>query len=375
MTWTFELVTKRCDISGAEILVLHFSRQGIWIVATAVLWVVSGDSTWGQSYLGIVSSLTGGAIAQQPPESELILPVTSIEPIAADHRRFSRRHVDRSCHWNQHPSLEDAWPEDQSPVWQWFPNGLIYRSYLGSQRESRFASVLSKDEHLGWLWDVSLGGRVGLFRYGNGPDFWPDGWQLDMEGAAFPRLDPWGRSTPLLSTDFRFGFPITYGQGPWRFKTGYYHISSHLGDEYMINTPDYTRYNYSRDAFILALSYYFGRTPATRYDWRCYAEVTWADWAKSRGGVAEPWEFLFGIEYSPALEFRRGAPFAAIHAHLREEARFGGHFAVQAGWQLERGPSGALFRFGGEYINGKSTQGSFFKEYENRIGVGLWYDF
>ncbi len=95
----------------------------------------------------------------------------------------------------------------------------------------------------------------------------------------------------------------------------------------------------------------------------------------SRGGVAEPWEFLFGVEFSPALEFRGGAPFATIHAHLREEARFGGHFSVQAGWQLQRGPSGALFRFGGEYVNGKSTQGSFFKEYENRIGVGMWYDF
>ncbi|TVS14736.1 MAG: DUF1207 domain-containing protein [Planctomycetaceae bacterium] len=305
----------------------------------------------------------------------MILPVASIEPIEVAHRRISPCNAYRTCHSQEYPSLDQAWPDDSPPTMQWFPNGLIYRSYLGSQRESRFACVLTKDEHLGWLWDVSLGGRVGLVRYGSGPDFWPDGWQVDIEGAAFPRLDPWGVSTPLLSTDFRFGIPITYGQGPWRFKTGYYHISSHLGDEYMIATPDFTRYNYSRDAFILAFSYYFGRSPATRYDWRCYAEVTWADWAKSRGGVAEPWEFLFGVEYSPALEFRGGAPFATVHAHLREEARFGGHFSMQAGWQLQRGPSGALFRFGGEYVNGKSTQGSFFKEYENRIGVGMWYDF
>lgn len=357
---------------------LHFSRHNILISTSVLFCVVSSGSTWGQTHLGIVSCVTGGAIVQKPPESDLILPVASIEPIEpmdVANRRISQCNAYRTCHSQEYPSLDPAWPDDSPPTMQWFPNGLIYRSYLGSQRESRFACVLTKDQHLGWLWDVSLGGRVGLVRYGSGPDFWPDGWQVDIEGAAFPRLDPWGVSTPLLSTDFRFGIPITHGQGPWRFKTGYYHISSHLGDEYMIATPDFTRYNYSRDAFILAFSYYFGRSPATRYDWRCYAEVTWADWAKSRGGVAEPWEFLFGVEYSPALEFRGGAPFATIHAHLREEARFGGHFSVQAGWQLERGPSGALFRFGGEYVNGKSTQGSFFKEYENRIGVGMWYDF
>jgi len=214
-----------------------------------------------------------------------------------------------------------------------------------------------------------------MVRYGRGPDFWPDGWQVDVEGAAFPRLDPWGISTPLLSTDFRFGIPITYGMGPLRLKTGYYHLSSHLGDEFMLANPGVERYNYSRDAFILAVSYYFGFSPLGRYDWRCYGEITWADWAESRGGVAEPWELLFGLEYSPAFEFQRGAPFAAIHAHLREEARFGGHFSVHAGWQLQRGPSGALFRFGGEYVNGKSTQGSFFKKTENRLGVGMWYDF
>ena len=42
---------------------------------------------------------------------------------------------------------------------------------------------------LGWLWDATLGGRVGLLRYGTDNDFWPQGWQLDVEGAAFPRLD------------------------------------------------------------------------------------------------------------------------------------------------------------------------------------------
>jgi hypothetical protein len=258
---------------------------------------------------------------------------------------------------------------DWSP--QWFPDELIYRSYLGSVREPRFACVWTYEKDQGWLWDVSLGGRFGLWRYGDSTEAWPNGWQIDMEGAAFPRLDPLGPSTPLLSSDFRFGIPITYGDDRFRFKTGYYHFSSHLGDEFMLLFPEVERSNYSRDAFILAMSYYFGE----EYAWRAYAEVTWADWAGSRGGVAEPWEFLFGVEYSPAFSYDRGRPFWAINAHLREESKFGGHFSVQAGWQLPRGPSGQLFRIGAEYVDGHSTQASFFRHYERRLGFGLWYDY
>ncbi len=48
-----------------------------------------------------------------------------------------------------------------------------------------------------------------------------------MEGAALPRLD-FEHDMNMVSTDFRAGLPITYGVGQWKYKTGYYHLSSHL---------------------------------------------------------------------------------------------------------------------------------------------------
>jgi hypothetical protein len=30
---------------------------------------------------------------------------------------------------------------------------------------------------------------------------------------------------------------VTYGRGRWQFKTGYYHISAHLGDEFLLMNP------------------------------------------------------------------------------------------------------------------------------------------
>jgi len=40
-----------------------------------------------------------------------------------------------------------------------------------------------------------------------------------------------------MATDFRFGVPLTYGEGPWRTKFGFYHLSSHVGDEYLLKNP------------------------------------------------------------------------------------------------------------------------------------------
>ena len=353
---------------GLGLLRSRSSRLLSWWLSL-VFWLFGYDAAWGQSHLGIMPWATGGALVPQPVKSDLRrLPgldrLDGMESTAVEHAATAagdQRQADL--------------PTVVAPSVQWFPDGLIYRSYLGSVREPRFASVLNYEKDLGWLWDVSLGGRVGILRYGSGPDVWPDGWQLDMEGAAFPRLEPFGPSSPLLSTDFRFGIPITYGRGPFRFKTGYYHLSSHLGDEFLLANPAVERSNYSRDAFILAVSYYFGSPPFGDYDWRCYAEATWADWAPSRSDIAKPWEFLFGLEYSPPFEFERSTPFAAVNAHLREEANFGGHLSAHWGLQSRRGPSGALFRIGAEYVNGKSTQASFYREHENRIGFGLWYDY
>ena len=76
----------------------------------------------------------------------------------------------------------------------------------------------------------------------------------------------------------------------------------------------------------------------------------------------------------PAPPGRRGAPFFAINGHLRQEVHFGGALTVQTGWQW-RGPSGHLFRVGLEYFNGKSEQYQFTNQFEQQIGVGMWYDF
>jgi hypothetical protein len=290
-----------------------------------------------------------------PPSLTEEQPFTS-QPFTPDTSSWSGESCD--CADPNHPSAGLPW------CWQLVPDGLVWRSYLAGVKEPRMAWVMSDSSLFDTIWDATLGGRVSLLRYGTPNAYRPNGWELQFEAAALARIWPTKESWPLISTDYRVGTPIVYAYGPWQFKTGYYHISAHLGDEYMGLVPGYPRINYIRDALMLAVGYYYTE------DLRLYAE---ADYAFEFDGGARPWEFQFGADWSPAV--RGGAPFAAVYGNLRQELDFGGFFVFQIGWQWRGGPAMHTFRVGVEYVNGASTQYEFYNLYEQRVGFGIWYDY
>ena len=267
------------------------------------------------------------------------------------------------------PPPAEAYPTKPAPEpWmsQWLPDGLIYRSYLAGDKEPRLGGTLVHDINQGWLLEATVGARVAAFRYGTTDPQRPDGWELDCEAAAFPRMATDAERT-MISTDFRVGVPLTFGVGPFQTKLAVYHISSHLGDEFMLQNLGFPRINYSRSALVWGNSYFLTE------DIRLYAE---AEWAFYNDGGSKPWAFQFGAEYSPVqpVGSLRGAPFVAINGHLREEVDFGGNVVVQTGWQW-RGQSGHLCRLGMQYVTGPSDQFEFFRRFEDRLGFGIWYDF
>jgi len=247
------------------------------------------------------------------------------------------------------------------------PQGVIYPAYLAGSKESRMGAQIFNRRHDGALFDATLGSRLGLFRIG--PRDEPLGFQMDIEGSAQLRLDP-DDEVDVRSVDFRAGIPFSYGwQNGWgnqQIKFGYYHLSSHLGDEFVKKNPGFDRLNFARDVLILGYSIY----PTERL--RLYGETGWAFWSD----VTDHWEFQFGLEYAPTRPTGfRGEPFFAINGHLREEVNFGGGLTVQTGWAWRGdGPNGRLLRMGLHYYNGESPQFSFFDHFEQQIGFGVWYD-
>ncbi|MBI2478083.1 MAG: DUF1207 domain-containing protein [Planctomycetia bacterium] len=241
------------------------------------------------------------------------------------------------------PPPLDAWPQESrlSDAWthQLLPDGLIFDNYLAGTKESRLALHLFNIPDDSSFFDGILGARIGIWRYGTTDPYRPEGWQLDVEGSGQVRLDmPEDRD--VRSVDFRAGVPITYGVGRHRVKFGYYHLSSHVGDEYLLKNPSFNRLNYSRDVLVLGYSYY-----------------------------------MTELDYAPCgYTGLRGAPFCALNAQLREEVNFGGGLTLEAGWAW-RGADHNMLRTGLYYYNGESNQFSFFDKFEEQIGWGLWYDF
>jgi hypothetical protein len=255
--------------------------------------------------------------------------------------------------------VDDAWS------WQIMPSSLIYKSYLAGLKESRLASQHTYIKDQGWSWDAVLGARIGLLRYGNQDPVRPDGFQVDVEASAQPRLDV-PDDVNLISSDFRAGVPLTWGNGPFRTKLAYYHLSSHLGDEFLLANPRYDRLNYSRDCVVL------GETIFLTDELRIYGEVAWA----FQNDVCDPWELQFGLDYAPVRPTGwSGAPFFAVNGHLRQEVNFGGTFVLESGWSWLSDQNSRLLRFGLQYHNGQSPQFSFYQRSEQAVGLGLWYDF
>jgi len=245
-------------------------------------------------------------------------------------------------------------------------------AYLAGANESRFGSVWNKADDLGWIWDITLGGQAPLLRYGTRNSVLPEGFQLDIEGSAHLRLDI-ERGRDLDAADFRFGAPISFAVKNWQFKTGYYHVSSHLGDERILRLQGeglafpYGRTNYVREAWILGVAY------RPHSDIRLYAEADFAFWL---GEETKPWHFQFGAEYSPMAPTGNwvGRPFAAIHTRLLQERNYDGYLCFQCGWQW-RGPKNQIIRVGLQYFTGISEQYEYlYTKRENKLGIGLWLD-
>lgn len=258
----------------------------------------------------------------------------------------------------------DAAPEEDW-AWHLLAPGLVWRSYLAGVKEPRLASYWNSNRGHP-LWDLTLGGRVSLVRYGTLDPLLPRGFEVQLEGAAFPRLDP-NAGSSLQSADFRFGIPLVYARGPWEFKFAYYHLGTTLAGQFMLNNPGVMPNNYRRDALVAGAAYRW--TP----DLRLYAE---AGWGFQLDGGARPWEFQFGVDYSPIAPMGfRPAPFFAVNGYVREDVNYGGSFVAQSGFQWRGAFSGNLLRLGVQYFNGKSLQFQFFRQFEQQIGIGLWYDY
>ena len=180
------------------------------------------------------------------------------------------------------------------------------------------------------------------------------------------RVDPKAVSSPLIAVDFRIGLLSTWRFGSNAFKAGYSHLSSHLGDEFLLSNPGFVRLNYVRDSGIVGWTHHL--TPEAQV----YGEVAYA-FGHEAGAL--PLEFQYGIQYSPRVPGVFGAPFGGINGHTRQDFGYETSINVVAGWQWWSEQSNHTFRVGLQYYDGPSMQYSFVNKHETLTGWGLWFDY
>jgi hypothetical protein len=257
---------------------------------------------------------------------------------------------------------------EQHLCWQLLPNGLLYKTYLAGEKEPRMQFVSYYDtKSKRKIWEAVLGGRAGLIRLSDPSISNSDAFQLDLEGAVFARVLPDEPSAMLEGSDYRVGLYGTWKFDRISYRAGYYHISAHVGDEYLIANPLFNRINYVRDSALFGTAYDLNEVS------RIYGEIGYSLGVE---GGAKPLEFQFGGEFTPlpATQFT-GAPFAAVNTHLREDFNFNGGVNVVAGWGWQGEHSKRRLRLGLNYYNGPSLQYEFFDRWENLVGGGIWLDY
>lgn len=265
--------------------------------------------------------------------------------------------------FSEHPQTHE-----QCLCWQLLPNGLLYRTYLAGEKEPRMQLVPYYDtKSKRKIWEAVLGGRAGLIRLSDPSITNSDAFQLDLEGAVFARVLPDEPSAMLEGSDYRVGLYGTWKFDRLSYRAGYYHISAHAGDEFLLANPLFNRINYVRDSLLAGTAWQLDEAS------RLYGEIGYALGVE---GGAKPLEFQFGGEYAPLpMTQFTGAPFAAVNAHLREDFDFNGGVNVVAGWGWQGVHSKRRLRLGLNYYNGPSLQYEFFDRWENLVGGGIWLDY
>jgi hypothetical protein len=252
-------------------------------------------------------------------------------------------------------------PAESKTVSEWFPEGLSYRHPFADPRVPvsgvRFQFPVDKEDN--FKIENRLATHLAIWRKSS----YPLAVEIQAEGAAFGRFD-FNENWDMDGVDFRFGFPIVSRAGPIALKLHPWHMTSHLGDEFIERTGR-KRFVYARNELALGLSWDLAEDGESRV----YME---AGYAFERGDVNEPLRFMAGIETaSRHLGPDWPETFAALNLTSFEEQDWGIQFNLEAGVWLRPEKSQRGVRLSLGYFRGPSPLTQFLEDNEEYWSFGF----
>lgn len=223
--------------------------------------------------------------------------------------------------------------------------------------------------------DVSFGDSFPIYRW---CDITPlhGVMQIELEGAVWAIFEPTVESAPLVNADYYVGVPLTFAFDKWSFRLRGFHISSHIGDEFLLTHPGFDRRNASAEYIDFFASYqlideirlYYGLGYIVAQDdsFRCNPFYT-------EGGIEL---HMPQLGYEDTCDFLRMEPF--FGADFRWKPDFDGQIdqTYVLGYEISK-TSGLARKLRAflEYHDGFSLEGQFCRLRTNYLSIRFTYGF
>lgn len=251
------------------------------------------------------------------------------------------------------------------------PRGLLFEPLHADPRWPHFSAAYRSGTvgaDTGRTFAGNFGETFALYRHAapfNGQ------WEFGIQAGTFSIFDYGSASgsQDLLNTDYTIGLMASYRTGPFSGFVRLNHQSSHLGDEYILNSQvPVNRIGFSYEGVDVKLSY------------------DMLDWLRVYGGAGyllstspdnlKKWTSQFGIEFSCPRTFFGGIirPVAYGDFQANERTNWSMGNSIMAGVQFEHleimdRHIQLLF----EYYGGPSPNGDFYINHTEWFGIGLHF--
>ena len=260
----------------------------------------------------------------------------------------------------------------------WLPEDpVLFRPFVADPRQLTYS--------VGWRFNdtamtknlipVSFWDTIPFYRWFG---VWPycGMFQIELDGGLWACFDPCTESAPLVNADYYGGLAVSYAFQNWSFRMRFYHISSHIGDEYLLNHPRFRRRNPSAET----LDFFFSNdlTNEIRY----YAGASWVvhcdeSFRPGRLGLEAGCELrLPGYGFVQSCTNFCGYPYYGMHfrywnnyhKHLDQTYVLGYEFTKCCGLRRK-------LRFFIEYHDGYSVEGQFSREPTTYFAIRTSYGY
>jgi hypothetical protein len=256
----------------------------------------------------------------------------------------------------------------------WFPQStVLFPTMVANPRQMCFSiGRRFRDEATGQNnSDVTFGDQFPLYRWSNVWK-WKGDLQLELEAGVFAVFNHDHPSAPLINADYYVGIPLSYAVDRWAFRARLYHISSHLGDEFLLNHHKAHRRNKSFEAADFFTSYqltnairvYGGVGSIVHSDSQMHLKPLYVEYGTEVRILRHNWTQLYG------------QPFMAIHLQNFQDNNWepDAYYALGYEWGKIYGV-GRKVRLFLEWHDGFSADGQFSRKRNDWFAIRLTYGF